>query len=200
MGYACCLDDWRNCGRRIGGGVRVSASADCRRRSTGNDRAHKGTSPYVLGPPANQASVGQTEVWSLQFWKWPNRHGGFGGRYSASAISSQRFCTVNVAMTSGKVSGINYTGPSGGLLTAGEHVPPPLSIGGIERKGLHIERRVPATQHRHLGLPGPQRARSAWFRRQTAKGLGCGGRYGRGSYDGGGAGCDVHDDAPTRDV
>jgi hypothetical protein len=42
--------------------------------------------------------------------------------FTASAITRQRFCTVNVVMTAGKVSALNYTGPTGGLLTSGEQL------------------------------------------------------------------------------
>jgi hypothetical protein len=37
-----------------------------------------------------------------------------------TAVSTRRFCTVNVVMTNGLVSAVNYQGPTGGLLTAGE--------------------------------------------------------------------------------
>lgn len=40
--------------------------------------------------------------------------------FTASAITSQRFCTVNVVMTAGKASAQNYAGPTGGLLRSGE--------------------------------------------------------------------------------
>jgi hypothetical protein len=35
-------------------------------------------------------------------------------------ISSRRYCTVNVVMSGGWVSRVNYSGPTGGLLSAGE--------------------------------------------------------------------------------
>ena len=34
--------------------------------------------------------------------------------------STRRFCTVNVTMNGGRVTRINYVGPTGGLLTASE--------------------------------------------------------------------------------
>lgn len=37
-----------------------------------------------------------------------------------TTTSIRRHCTVNVAMTNGIVSRINYSGPTGGILTAGE--------------------------------------------------------------------------------
>lgn len=72
------------------------------------------------GPPANQATVGQTEVWSYNSGNGQTDTFVSGNRFSASAISSQRFCTVNVAMVGGRVSNVSYIGPTGGLLTAGE--------------------------------------------------------------------------------
>ena len=41
-------------------------------------------------------------------------------RFGGTAVSSNRFCNVNIVMTAGLVSAVNYTGPTGGLLTAGE--------------------------------------------------------------------------------
>jgi hypothetical protein len=35
-------------------------------------------------------------------------------------VSSSRFCNINIVMTGGQVSAINYAGASGGLLTPGE--------------------------------------------------------------------------------
>ena len=42
------------------------------------------------------------------------------GKFGGTAVSSSRFCNVNIVMTGGQVSAVNYTGPTGGLLTAGE--------------------------------------------------------------------------------
>jgi len=93
-----------------------------------------------MGPPQNKAAEGQTEVWSYAS----------GNGYSATvatanvqtngqaqlvgnqisgsstssglgtAVSHRRFCTVNVVMTGGYVTAVNYQGPTGGLLTCGE--------------------------------------------------------------------------------
>jgi hypothetical protein len=69
-----------------------------------------------MGPPMNKAAEGATEVWSYA--------SGNGETDVAAgrgwAVASKRFCTVNVTMASGRVSRINYVGPSGGLLTGGE--------------------------------------------------------------------------------
>jgi hypothetical protein len=77
------------------------------------------------GPPANKASEGSTEVWSYQSGDGTTVSSGFGQYYGASmagatAVTRSRFCTVNVTMTAGRVSEINYIGRTGGLLTKGE--------------------------------------------------------------------------------
>ena len=66
------------------------------------------------GPPANQAAVGQTEVWSYNSGNGQSDVVVTGNQFIATANASQRFCTVNVAMTNGRVSSVNYTGPTGG--------------------------------------------------------------------------------------
>jgi hypothetical protein len=93
-----------------------------------------------MGPPATKAAEGRTEVWS---YRSGNGHvttvaSGFsqadasasGGPGFASgsatgvgfgaATTTSRYCVVNVAMTEGRVSRVNYVGPTGGLLTPGE--------------------------------------------------------------------------------
>ena len=69
-----------------------------------------------MGPPANKAAEGATEVWS-----YASGNGQVIGAYGNGFASSSRLsCTVNVTMAAGKVSQINYLGPTGGFLTAGE--------------------------------------------------------------------------------
>lgn len=93
-----------------------------------------------MGVPATKAAVGSTEVWS---YNSGNDHvqvgtlghsmtnasasgnAGFasGAAFTASSgvgFASRRYCTVNVVMTDGRVSRVNYSGPTGGVLTAGE--------------------------------------------------------------------------------
>jgi len=73
-----------------------------------------------MGPPANKAAEGATEVWSY------NSGNGFtsasisGGNSWATGVSTRRFCTVNITINDGRVSRVNYLGPTGGLLTGGE--------------------------------------------------------------------------------
>lgn len=93
-----------------------------------------------MGPPGNKAAEGQTEVWSYasgngysatmatadvnttgQATRTGNQvYGSANSTGFGTAISTRRFCTVNVVMTNGMVSAVNYQGPTGGLLTAGE--------------------------------------------------------------------------------
>jgi len=73
-----------------------------------------------MGPPANKAAEGATEVWSYDSGNGMQVADISGDRYSATAVSTRRFCKINVVMTAGAVSAVNYTGPTGGLLTAGE--------------------------------------------------------------------------------
>jgi hypothetical protein len=61
-----------------------------------------------MGAPTKQAATGATEVWS------------YDSGNSAAGINSVRNCTVNVVMTAGRVSSVNYVGDTGGLITQGE--------------------------------------------------------------------------------
>lgn len=93
-----------------------------------------------MGPPASKAAEGSTEVWSynsgnnqttVNTISTANTNASVSGNRNfesgqASTTStgfgtaSSRFCTVNVTMTNGSVSRMNYVGPTGGLLTQGE--------------------------------------------------------------------------------
>jgi outer membrane protein assembly factor BamE (lipoprotein component of BamABCDE complex) len=73
-----------------------------------------------MGPPATKAAEGTTEVWSYPSGNGETDTAVTGNRFFVSANSSQKFCTVNVTMTGGRVSRLNYVGPTGGLLTPGE--------------------------------------------------------------------------------
>ncbi len=73
-----------------------------------------------MGPPINKAAEGQTEVWTYNSGNGTTISGGSVSGGSFSATSSSRFCNVNVVMTKGQVAALNYTGPTGGLLTVGE--------------------------------------------------------------------------------
>jgi hypothetical protein len=101
---------------------------------------HKDQVLACMGIPANKASEGATEVWSYNsgngavvastFGSSTTNLAASGGSGYATGqantigsgigVSSRRFCTVNVVMTDGVVSRVNYAGPTGGLLTSGE--------------------------------------------------------------------------------
>lgn len=105
----------------VAAGLALSACAIARSEVANNAQNQMVgfTKEHVLacmGPPANQATVGATEVWSY----------GSGDNMTAAsygngfAVSSSRHCTVNVTMTNGVVSAMNYVGPTGGLLSPNE--------------------------------------------------------------------------------
>lgn len=97
-----------------------------------------------MGPPGNKATEGATEVWSygsgdgrtisigsvhaqtdssFSADRYRSQISGTGTSTTTgvgSMTTSRRYCTINVAMTDGRVSRVNYSGPTGGLLTAGE--------------------------------------------------------------------------------
>jgi hypothetical protein len=93
-----------------------------------------------MGVPANKAAEGTTDVWSYNSGNGMVVGSAFGNSTtnasvnggtgfatgqantlsSGVGVSSRRFCTVDVVMTGGVVTRVNYTGPTGGLLTSGE--------------------------------------------------------------------------------
>lgn len=77
-----------------------------------------------MGVPANKMTVGNTEVWAYQSGNG-QRQGtvfasGNNGFVSGVGISTQRFCNINIVMANNVVTQVNYSGPTGGLLSAGE--------------------------------------------------------------------------------
>jgi hypothetical protein len=73
-----------------------------------------------MGPPVNKAVEGQTEVWSYHSGDGTTFASGSVSGGSFSAASSRRFCQINVVISGGAVTTVNYQGPTGGLITAGE--------------------------------------------------------------------------------
>jgi hypothetical protein len=93
-----------------------------------------------MGIPANKATEGTTEVWSYNSGNGQvvgvtlgtsttNASVSGGTAFatgqannlgSSIGVSNRRFCTVDIVMTRGVVSKVNYTGPTGGLTTSGE--------------------------------------------------------------------------------
>jgi hypothetical protein len=77
-----------------------------------------------MGVPANKMTVGETEVWAYNSGNGQTEGSVFasGGSGFASGfgVTTQRFCNVSIVMTKDSVSQVNYSGPTGGLLTEGE--------------------------------------------------------------------------------
>ena len=77
-----------------------------------------------MGAPGNRTQEGSTEVWGYDSGNGYSEGSAVisGGSEFASGfgVSSRRFCRVNVVMTAGVVSRVNYNGPTGGLLSQGE--------------------------------------------------------------------------------
>lgn len=69
-----------------------------------------------MGVPVSKATEGATEVWAY------NSGGGNAeaAAFRGVAFAETHYCIINVVMSGGVVSKINYSGPSGGALTGGE--------------------------------------------------------------------------------
>jgi hypothetical protein len=72
-----------------------------------------------MGAPVSKAAEGATEVWGNSGDGTTVAMASF-DRFGGTAVSSNRSCKINIVFGSGQVSAVNYTGPTGGLLTAGE--------------------------------------------------------------------------------
>jgi outer membrane protein assembly factor BamE (lipoprotein component of BamABCDE complex) len=81
-----------------------------------------------MGAPSQHAAVGQTEVWSYpsggDTTTFSTANGSIDAAGNASAFetshSAHRYCVVNVVITAGKVSAVNYNGRTGGWASQGE--------------------------------------------------------------------------------
>ena len=109
-------------------------------RSQGWSASRKSRCSRAWARPAARAAEGATEVWSYNSGNdhtqtamfgqsttnaslYGNRQFATGNAYTTGSgfgISSRRYCTVNVVMSGGMASRVNYSGPTGGLLSAGE--------------------------------------------------------------------------------
>jgi hypothetical protein len=97
----------------------------CQRLVVKNPPTRAGFSRLIAGKlgcgaPATKAAEGATEVWGFASGNGMTVASASYDRFGGTAVSSSRFCHVNIAFAGGQVSTINYTGPTGGLLTAGE--------------------------------------------------------------------------------
>ena len=73
-----------------------------------------------MGRPASKAAEGETEVWSHNSGDGTTIASGSVSYGNFSGVSCRRFCLINVVMSGRAVSAVNYQGPTGGLITAGE--------------------------------------------------------------------------------
>jgi hypothetical protein len=96
---------------------RAQVAQDARAQMVGMSKEQVLT---CMGPPATKAAEGQTEVWAYNSGDGTTFASGSVSGGSFSGVSSSRFCRINLVMASGAVSAVNYQGPTGGLITAGE--------------------------------------------------------------------------------
>jgi hypothetical protein len=73
-----------------------------------------------MGPPASKTAEAQTEVWGYNSGDGTVVASGSVSGGNFSGVSSSRFCKINMVFAGGAVSAVNYHGPTGGLITAGE--------------------------------------------------------------------------------
>jgi len=81
-----------------------------------------------MGAPAQHAEAGETEVWSYPSGGDTNSLGSASGSTNSlgdtnavgSSSTVHRYCIVNIVMTGGRVSAVNYNGRTGGWASQGE--------------------------------------------------------------------------------
>ncbi|MDR3414799.1 MAG: hypothetical protein P4L83_01315 [Nevskia sp.] len=73
-----------------------------------------------MGIPQARQAEGNLEVWSYASGNGRTTGVTLSAEHVAVGGSEGRFCTVNVNLTDGVVSAVNYVGPTGGLLSKGE--------------------------------------------------------------------------------
>ena len=77
-----------------------------------------------MGVPSGRLTQGQTEVWEYMSGNGQQDieiSGAASGNFaSAFGVSRQRSCKIDLIMREGIVQQVNYSGPTGGLLTPGE--------------------------------------------------------------------------------
>src|SRR5262249_20301169 len=103
---------------------RASVASDAKTSMVG---MNKEQGLACMGRPVQHASVGTTEVWSYPSGGDAYGFGTATGQaYGNTAVATgtstsyQRYCIVNVAFSGDRVSAVNYSGRTGGLLTEGE--------------------------------------------------------------------------------
>ncbi len=104
---------------------RAQEAADARAKMVGMSKEQILS---CMGAPTNTAYAGSTEVWTYDSGNGRTDSYGdvsvWGNGYHANGFgwstTTARFCKVDVVMDGGRVTRLNYRGPTGGLLTKGE--------------------------------------------------------------------------------
>jgi hypothetical protein len=115
---------------------RAQVAGDAKARMVGMSRERV---LACMGPPGQRLAEGKTEVWSYASGGQTIAHafgdanttgsamisgnsiyGNANTTSSGTAIAERRYCIVNIVMADGTVGAVNYSGPTGGLLTGGE--------------------------------------------------------------------------------
>jgi hypothetical protein len=110
-----------------------------------------------MGPPGNSTVVGSTEVWSYASGNGQTDTVAFANAWGSngfasgigSGVSTSRFCKVDIVMQAQQVARVNYSGPTGGLLTKGEQCAFAVE-NCLHQATTDASPRVPAP---HLGTP-----------------------------------------------
>ena len=73
-----------------------------------------------MGVPVQKSAEGSTEVWVYHAGDGSTTVTGTHAYGIATATASSKYCIINVVITGGNVSQVNYSGPTGGPITGGE--------------------------------------------------------------------------------
>ncbi len=74
-----------------------------------------------MGAPANKAAEGKTEVWGYNSGNGMTVTDASYGRFGGTAVSSSRFCNINIVMTSGQVSAVQVPAADCSLPASNAH-------------------------------------------------------------------------------
>lgn len=109
---------------------RATEAETAQRQMLGLDKEQVFT---CMGIPKKKATEGATEIWSydsgdkfsVKSKKKVSSSKEFGDAITATLglddeVRTSRFCKVNIVMREGRVSAVNYSGPTGGFLTEDE--------------------------------------------------------------------------------
>jgi hypothetical protein len=109
------------------GGLCGPTSGNGAHRQRADDRPFQGESPRLHGPPSQPDDGGRNG--GLAYGSGNGQTvgsvfaSGGSGFASGFGVTEQRFCKVNIVMTKDVVSEVNYSGPTGGILTQASSAP-----------------------------------------------------------------------------